>query len=145
MSTSKTTGLIELITDATSLDGLKKKESFPGSLGDWYKSVYVSGNGEGDGHTHTPGDRYAQAMERYVGSMAGYSVVCYLLAIKDRHNGNIMVDANGSIIHIDFGFVFGLGECMCMCMGVRMDKSMGVDTGMDMGNGYGYEYGYWHY
>lgn len=98
MSTSKTTGLIELITDATSLDGLKKKESYPGSLADWYKSVYQ-------------GDRYSQAMERYVGSMAGYSIVCYLLGIKDRHNGNIMVDAQGSIIHIDFGFVFGLGEC----------------------------------
>lgn len=37
-------------------------------------------------------------------TLIGYSLVTYFMQVKDRHNGNIMVRRDGSIIHIDFGF-----------------------------------------
>jgi len=104
LSTSKSTGLIELIPNAISIDGLKKKADFPGSLRAWYEKSFDFKEG-GSAEENV---RFEQAMESYVSSMAAYGVVTYLLAIKDRHNGNIMIDKDGHIVHIDFGFVFGL-------------------------------------
>ena len=55
------------------------------------------------GNTNT--QKYKQNINNFMISLVGYSLVCYVLEIKDRNNGNILVDDQGHIIHIDFGFL----------------------------------------
>lgn len=106
MITGEQSGLVETITDAVSVHSIKKAEyarrMADGNLGhvslfDHYRNTY----GE-------PGSgRFARAQRNFIKSLAAYSVVSFLLQIKDRHNGNILVDRDGHLIHIDFGFMLG--------------------------------------
>lgn len=97
VATGANIGLLETITDACSLDHLKK--TFPGgNLCEYFRSVY------GDPSS----SEFIAAQRRFIESMAAYSIVSYVLLLKDRHNGNILLSSEGRVIHIDFGFILGI-------------------------------------
>ncbi|EFA86183.1 phosphatidylinositol 4-kinase [Heterostelium album PN500] len=95
IATGQDSGLIETIPDSTSLDTLKKKCPKYSTLTDYFVRAY------GDQKTKS----FQDAQTNFIESLAGYSLVCYFLQIKDRHNGNILIDRKGHLIHIDYGFL----------------------------------------
>jgi len=92
--TSSQSGLVETVLDTASLHQIKKNTPGFTTLDQYYKEVYEH-----------PSDKYKVAQMNFVESTAGYSILTYLLQIKDRHNGNLLIDAEGHMIHIDFGFM----------------------------------------
>lgn len=94
--TGASTGIVEVMTDAVSLDSLKKSKGF--------KNI---ASHLGNAHGPPGSRRHLRARRAFVSSMAAYSLVSHLLGLKDRHNGNILLDNKGHVIHIDFGFLLG--------------------------------------
>uniref|UniRef100_A0A7N8X3Z0 Phosphatidylinositol 4-kinase beta n=1 Tax=Mastacembelus armatus TaxID=205130 RepID=A0A7N8X3Z0_9TELE len=90
---SSDSGMIEPVVNAVSLHQVKKQSQL--SLLDYFLQE----------HGAPTTEAFLSAQRNFVESCAGYSLICYLLQVKDRHNGNILVDAEGHIIHIDFGFI----------------------------------------
>ncbi|KAF9482771.1 kinase-like protein [Pholiota conissans] len=103
--TGSQSGLVETITDAVSIHSIKKaeyaKRLASGRLGHvTLMDHFISTYGE------PSSAKFARAQKNFAKSLAGsYSIVTYLLQVKDRHNGNILIDRDGHLIHIDFGFI----------------------------------------
>ncbi|TFK94778.1 atypical/PIKK/PI4K protein kinase [Polyporus arcularius HHB13444] len=90
-------GVIDVVPNATSRDEMGRAKV--NDLLDFFVAKY---GGEDT-------IEFQKARLNFIQSMAAYSVVCYILQVKDRHNGNIMIDGEGHIVHIDFGFLFDIG------------------------------------
>lgn len=100
-------GLVETVRNALSIHSIRKAAyaarppnpatdpQAPFSLRDHYLKTFGSPDS----------DAFINARDAFMKSLAGYSLVTYLLALKDRHNGNILIDAHGHMVHIDFGFM----------------------------------------
>ncbi|CAD8052440.1 unnamed protein product [Paramecium sonneborni] len=91
-------GIIEMIKNATTIDSLQKHlrrdyTQFK-NFSDFFRSFFRN--------------KIDQALDNYVQSLVAYGLVCYFLQVKDRHNGNILLDSEGHLIHIDFGFFLSI-------------------------------------
>ncbi|KAK5174761.1 Phosphatidylinositol 4-kinase pik1alpha (PI4-kinase)(PtdIns-4-kinase) [Saxophila tyrrhenica] len=105
--TGESSGLIETITSAVSLHSLKRSLTLASitagsnpkkriaTLQDHFSKTF--------GAPDSPS--YLRAIDCFVKSLAAYSIISYILQLKDRHNGNILIDSDGHMIHIDFGFM----------------------------------------
>ncbi|KAG5438647.1 hypothetical protein PCANB_002753 [Pneumocystis canis] len=89
-------GIIDVLPDSISRDMLGR-EAVNG-LYEYFITKYGDENSI----------EFQKARNNFVQSMAAYSVITYILQIKDRHNGNIMINKEGYVVHIDFGFLLDI-------------------------------------
>ncbi|TLD33655.1 hypothetical protein PspLS_00386 [Pyricularia sp. CBS 133598] len=105
--TGESSGLIETITNGVSLHSIKRSLTLstiesgqnPRRRIATLKDHFVKVFGPVDSEPHKAG------VDAFKRSLAAYSMISYILQLKDRHNGNVLVDNEGHIIHIDFGFM----------------------------------------
>lgn len=86
-------GVIKIISNSISLDGLKKRYQDIDTIKNYFDIYYDSA------------EAWKTACGKFCKSLAGYSLLSYFLQTKDRHNGNILLDSEGHIIHIDFEYM----------------------------------------
>eukprot|EP00354_Favella_ehrenbergii_P008867 CAMPEP_0170459748 /NCGR_PEP_ID=MMETSP0123-20130129/6331_1 /TAXON_ID=182087 /ORGANISM="Favella ehrenbergii, Strain Fehren 1" /LENGTH=213 /DNA_ID=CAMNT_0010724433 /DNA_START=465 /DNA_END=1107 /DNA_ORIENTATION=+ len=89
-------GLIEVVSDALSVSSIKEKVGGANpTIVNYFRSQFGKPSSK----------KYQLAIENFTNSLCAYSLVCYILQIKDRHNENILIDIEGHVLHIDFGFL----------------------------------------
>ena len=105
--TGESSGLIETITNGVSLHSIKRSLTLatieagnnPRGRIATLRDHFVKAFGDPEG------EQYKAAVTAFKRSLAAYSIISYVLQLKDRHNGNVLIDNEGHIVHIDFGFM----------------------------------------
>jgi phosphatidylinositol 4-kinase len=121
LATGPRCGLIEVVNDAKSIDEIHRinlnLEDDPSAtapfgrttLLEYFQHKYCEKTKNSLKSVHKKerklGKEFKAAQNAFLESLAAYSLVCFVLQIKDRHNQNIMIDDEGHIVHIDFGFL----------------------------------------
>jgi phosphatidylinositol 4-kinase len=96
VATAPGCGIIEVVPKSVSRDQMGRSNI--NNLYQWFLLKYGEENSL----------QFQKARDAFIKSLAAYSVILYLLQIKDRHNGNVLVDEDGHLVHIDFGFIFDI-------------------------------------
>ncbi|KAJ3296301.1 phosphatidylinositol-4- kinase [Borealophlyctis nickersoniae] len=96
VATAPGCGVIEVIPRSMSRDMMGREKV--NSLYDWFIAEFGTEDSV----------EFRNARYEFVKSLAAYSLVLFILQIKDRHNGNIMLDKEGHLVHIDFGFMLSI-------------------------------------
>jgi len=105
--TGESSGLIETIANGISLHSIKRSLTLasiasgnnPRKRIATLRDHFIKAFGD------VESEAYAAAVDAFARSLAAYSIISYVLQIKDRHNGNILIDNSGHVVHIDFGFM----------------------------------------
>ena len=101
LATSTLAGAIQFIAN-TSLSNIIGNPKYKGSILGYLRYH----NPAAQGTPSILGVR-KEAMDTYVRSVAGYSVITYLLGVGDRHLDNLCLAPDGRFFHIDFGYILG--------------------------------------
>jgi phosphatidylinositol kinase/protein kinase (PI-3 family) len=99
-------GIVECLPDVKSINEVKKETDGFTTLRDFFVRAYgtpVQAPFRLDRQQpSTPNSvgavSFEKARDNFLRSLVGYSVVCYILQIKDRHNANILLDREGHIM-----------------------------------------------
>jgi len=91
--TSERDGLIQMVPNCVSLEELRATRT---DIRPWIID-------QNEDSTETA----SELRDRFLQSCAAYCVISYLLGIGDRNLHNLLLRPDGSLFHIDFGFVLG--------------------------------------
>ncbi|CAG9310079.1 unnamed protein product [Blepharisma stoltei] len=117
IATSASDGFVEFVRNASTIhERIQKKQLI---------SAYLEEN-----KTNNP-----DIFDTFIKSCAGYCVITYLLGIGDRHLENLMIDIQGHLFHIDFGFILGK-DPKPMPPPMKLCKEMVEAMGGEKGEGY---------
>ena len=105
--TGEASGLVETITNGVSLHSIRRSLTLasidsgqnPRRRMATLKDHFLKAFGAEDS------EAYKAGVDAFKRSLAAYSILSYILQLKDRHNGNVLIDSEGHIVHIDFGFM----------------------------------------
>eukprot|EP00048_Salpingoeca_helianthica_P006987 m.105081 g.105081 ORF g.105081 m.105081 type:complete len:214 (+) comp14192_c0_seq5:230-871(+) len=92
--TSDKGGFIEVVGSAVSLHQARQVSGGASLLGYFIQEFGPQSS-----------EAFLTAQRNFVESLAASSLFCYFVQVKDRHNGNILLDGAGHLLHIDFGFI----------------------------------------